>query len=43
MMILLAGHFEAVLFNLNGAVKLVQTQQHRSDRTAGKDIFSVQR
>lgn len=39
MMILLAGHFEAALFNLNAAQKLVQTLQYRSDRTAGKETF----
>lgn len=39
MMILLASHFEASLFNLNMAQMLVQTQLSRSDRTAGQDIF----
>ena len=35
MMILLAGRFEASLFNLNVAQELVQTRLCRSDRTAG--------
>ena len=44
MMILLAGHFEASLFNLNVAQKLVQTWLSRSDRVEGQEMFfSVQR
>lgn len=39
MMILLAGRFEASLFNLNAAQKLVQTRLYRSDRTAGQETF----
>lgn len=39
MMILLAGCFEASLFNLNAAQKLVQTRLYRSDRTAGQETF----
>lgn len=42
MMILLASRFEASLFNLNMAQKLVQTQLSRSDRTAGQDMFFQQ-
>lgn len=39
MMILLASCFEASLFNLNVAQKLVQTWLSRSDRTAGQETF----
>lgn len=39
MMILLASHSEASLFNLNVAQKLVQTRLYRSDRTAGQETF----
>lgn len=39
MMILLASRFEASLFNLNMAQKLVQTQLSRGDRTAGQEMF----
>lgn len=44
MMILLAGRFEASLFNLNLAQKLVQTRLSRSDRAAGQEMFfNIQR
>lgn len=39
MMILLAGCFEASLFNLNVAQELVQTQLSRSDRMAGREAY----
>lgn len=42
MMILLAGRFEASLFDLNVAQKLVQTWLSRSDRAAGQEmLFNV--
>lgn len=42
MMILLAGRFEASLFNLNTAQNPGQTCPFRTDRTAGKKKGRVQ-